>query len=485
MRILLINPPDDLEFFLGKGKNFVPVFEPLGLLYISAVCKQRGYSVSVIDAFAEKLSSKCLKEEISKIQPEVIGFTSFTSNGSVIYELGKWVKKEYPDITVIFGNVHASVYAEAYLKNKCCDIIVHGEGEGPILKILEVLEKKQKDFSMISSISFLKNGNFITTSGSCFVEDLSLLPLPDRNALKKELYNIPLISNMPYFGKKNSVGKHMFTSRGCPFSCVFCVIHNKRKQRFNSVINVVNEMEILLNDYSADYIFIMDSIFISNKKRVMDICKEIKGRRLNFKWGCEGHVNFVDDELVKEMESAGCNDMAFGIESGVQRILDNVQKGTRLESIENAVNMVKKNTKIKVSGLFIIGLPGETYKDSLQTIEFSKRLPLDMAQFSILTPFPGSPLFLELKEKGEIDTGIREDGSIDTSVWLRYSAYISYTSHNPIWVTPGLSARALKKLQKMAFRKFYLRPKQFFMQLKRVRFSNLWMAIETFINSFF
>lgn len=485
MKVLLINPPDDLGVFLGRGKNFVPALEPLGLLYISAVCKLRGHSVFVIDGFAEKLSSQEIMNALSKIQPEVVGFTSFISNGNVIYELGKWIKTEYPDMTVVFGNTHASVYAEAYLKNRCCDIVVHGEGEAAFLKILEVLENRQKDFSGISSISFLKDENYITTSGPCFVEDLSRLPLPDRDAVKREFYNIPLISNMPYFGKKNSVAKHMFTARGCPFSCLFCVVHNKKRQRFNSIPNIVNEMEFLINNYSADYIFIMDPIFNSNKKRVMDICREIKKRGLNFKWGCDGHVNFIDDELIKEMESAGCNDIAFGIESGVQRILDNVQKGTRLETIEKSVNLVKKSTKIKVSGLFIIGLPGETYKDSLQTIEFSKRLPLDMAQFSILVPYPGSPLFYELKAKGQIDTGVREDGTLDTSVWLRYSAYISYTSSKPIWVTPELSADALRKLQKKAFRDFYLRPKQFYMQLRRVRLSNLSMAIETFFSSFF
>lgn len=485
MKILLINPPDDLGIFLGKGKIFVPTLEPLGLLYISAVCKQQGYTVSVIDAFAEGLSSQDLKDTLSRIRPDVVGFSSFISNGNVIYELGKWIKKEYPDITVVFGNIHASVYAEAYLKNGCCDIVVHGEGENTFLKILELLKDKQKDFSTVPSISYLNGGNFITTSAASVVEDLDPLPFPDRDAVKQGLYNFPSISNMPYCGKKNSIGKHMFTSRGCLFSCLFCVVPNKRGQRCNGVVKVVDEMETLVKKYSADYIFIMDPIFISNKKRVISICREIRRRGLDFKWGCEGHVNFVDEELAKEMESAGCYDMAFGIESGVQRLLDKVQKGTRLERIEKAIGIVKKNTKIKVSGLFILGLPGEIYKDSLQTIGFAKRLLLDMAQFSILVPYPGSPLFYELREKREIDTGIREDGTLDTSIWLRYSAYISYTSNKPIWVTPGLSAETLKKLQKKAFRDFYFRPKQFYEQLKRIRPSQLWEIFLAFKHTFF
>ena len=155
------------------------------------------------------------------------------------------------------------------------------------------------------------------------------------------------------------------------------------------------------------------------------------------------------------------------------------------EKIEEAIKTVKRDSKIKVSGLFILGLPGETYNDSLQTIDFARKLPLDMAQFSILVPYPGSPLFNELAAKGEIDTGIREDGTIDTSVWLRYSAYISYTKNNPIWVTKDLTGEMLKKLQKKALRNFYLRPRQFWNQLKRIRVCQLWSVTKTFFETFY
>jgi anaerobic magnesium-protoporphyrin IX monomethyl ester cyclase len=485
MKVLLINSPDDLGSFMGKGKAFVPAFEPLGLLYISAVCKQHGYEVYVLDAFREELSIQQVKNIIVKMQPDVVGFTSCVSNGNVIYELGKWINNEYPDIVIVFGNVQASVYAEAFLRNKCCDIVVNGEGEFTFLKILGALEKRQNDFSDIPSISYLANGKFVTTSKPEVVEDISQLPLPDRDAVKQELYNLSSISNMPYFARKNGVSKHMFASRGCPYSCSFCVVHNKRKQRCNTISRVVDEMETLINKYKAGYIFIMDPIFIANKQWVIGICKEIKKRGLDFKWGCEGHVNFIDQELVEEMESAGCYDMAFGIESGVQHILNNINKGTRIDKIKESVKIVKNKTKIKVSGLFILGLPGENYQDSLETIRFAKNLPLDMAQFSILSPYPGSPIFYELKEKGEIDTGLRADGTLDTSVWLRYSAYISFTHNEPIWVTPNLTADTLKKLQKKALREFYFRPKQFHMQLKRVRPFQLLKTMPTFLKTFF
>ena len=302
---------------------------------------------------------------------------------------------------------------------------------------------------------------------------------------KQDLYNIPSISNLPYSGKKSSLGKHMFTQRGCPYRCSFCTVHHNRKQRSNDVVRAVDEMEMLVNGYGVDYLFIMDSLFIANKKRVHSICDEIIERKLEFRWGCEAHVRCVDAELVKKMELAGCHDMAFGIESGVQHLLNGVVKNTTLECIEEATKIVTKNSNIKLSGLFILGLPGETYDDSMQTIRFAKSLPLDMAQFSILTPYPGSEIYHDLEKKGQIDTGIRPDGTIDTSVWLRYSAYISYTKMDPIWVTPGMNATELKRLQKKAVRQFYFRPRQIVNQIRRVRMGQIPTILNTAFKSTF
>jgi radical SAM superfamily enzyme YgiQ (UPF0313 family) len=486
VKVLLINPPDDLHLLLGEGAKLITPFEPLGLLYVASVAQGEGYDVSAIDAYVEGLDIEDIKKKIEDHQPDVVGLSSFTSNGGIVYEIGKWLKSEVPDVFVVLGNVHASIYAEQYLRNRCCDIVVHGEGEYSFLDILRTLEKRNKDFSSVPSVSFLKNGSFVTTEGKGFVADLNKLPLPSRDLVDQNRYNVLPVSNLPYARKKeNTIGKHMFTSRGCPYRCTFCVVHHSRKQRQNDVVRVVDEMEMLVEKYRAEYIFIMDSLFISSKKRVLDICAEIRNRNLDFKWGCEAHVNFIDEELVKAMESAGCFDMAFGIESGVQRLLDNVRKGIKLGRVEEAIKTVKRHTGIKVSGLFILGLPGETYQDSLQTIRFAKKLPLDMAQFSNLVPYPGSPLFDEFRVRGEIDTGIREDGSLDPSVWLRYSAYISYTENDPIWVTPDLTPEMLKKLQKKALRNFYFRPKQFYYQMKRIRFSEIGSTIKLFFHTFF
>lgn len=485
MKILLVNPPDDLERVIGSGANLITPFEPLGILYIAAVLMEDGHDVKAIDAFVEKLSVEDLKQRLLAERPDIAGFTVFTSNGGIVYELGRWMKKNMPETLVVLGNVHAAVFARAYLENGAADAVVHGEGEWAMRDLARVLSERGRDFSDIPAVSFIKDGVFVTSSAPGRVESLSELPFPARDLVPQKLYNIPSVSNLPYKGSAKAIGKHMFTSRGCPNRCTFCTVHHSRRQRAGDVIRTVDEMEMLVNRYHASYIFIMDSLFIAKKKRVLDICDEIRRRNLRFLWGCEGHVRYVDPELVMAMEAAGCHDMAFGIESGVQRLLDTVKKGISPEMVRQAAKIVKKNSGIKLSGLFILGLPGETRKDSLETIKFATTLPLDMAQFSVLVPYPGSEIFYDLAEKGQIDTGVRPDGTLDTEVWLRYSSYVSYTRNEPIWVTEGLGADELKALQKRAVRSFYFRPRHFIAQVRRLKLSSLPTMVKTAFDTFF
>lgn len=480
MKVLLINPPNNLNRVLGKANVFVSRIEPMGLLYIAGVLEKHGYQVKILDAFVENCDLKQIGDFISGYDPEVIGITCLTAAGPATYKLGQLIKKKYPQIKVILGNVHASVFSTTFLKNRVADIVVHGEGEYTMLDLLKAFEKND-DLSQVSGISWWNGRKVVDNSKRSPIKNLDEIPLPARHLLPSEKYSVENLSNFIFINNTGKLMKEMFTSRGCVFNCKFCVIHNLSHgfYRYHSPQRVVDEMELLVKKYNTGYIFIMDSLFIVNRQRVIAICKEIQKRNLNFKWGCEGHVRLVDLELLQCMEKAGCYEIHYGIESGVQSLLDNVRKGTTLEQVEKAVNLTKK-TNIKVSGLFMLGLPGETFNDSLQTIDFACSLPLDFAQFSITVPYPGSQLFEDLVKDGKINTGVRQDGTIDLAVWERYSAYNSFTDKKPIWVTEGMSVNELKKVQKLALRKFYLRPKQIFQQARRFRFNDLPRLATTF-----
>lgn len=471
MKILLINPPNNLNRVLGNAKVFIGAFEPMGLLYIAAILENNGHEVKVLDAFLENYDLKQIGDIIKEYRPEVVGITCLTSTGSLTYEIGKMIKKKYPSVKVVLGNIHASIFSKAFLENRIADAVVHGEGEYTMLGLVESFEKK-KSLRNVAGISWWDGKRIVNNPLRPPVKDLDDIPMPARHLVPQEKYSANNISNFIYINKTKKLMKQMMTSRGCVFQCKFCVVHNQRHYRAHSPKRAVDEMELLVRKYNAGYIFFMDPLFIADKKRTIEICKEIIKRKLDFKWGCECHVKVVDLALLRQMEKAGCYEVHFGIESGVQRLLDNVNKGTTLEQIGKAVNLVKK-TGIKVSGLFMLGLPGETKEDSLKTIKFACDLPLDFAQFSITVPYPGSQLFTSLSEQKKIETGIREDGTINPSVWERFSAYTSFTENKPIFLPDGMSIEELKSVQKLALRRFYLRPRQLIRQVQRFNFKDI------------
>ena len=142
MKIVLINPPGELDKVLGIGKEFVQKYEPLGLLYIAAVIREHGFDVSVIDAYAEDLNFEELKARVLHLSPDIIGISTLTCNGAFVFRFGQWLKQHMPHVLIVLGNIHASMYAKQFLENKCCDIVVHGEGECTFLKIIQIYNKQ-------------------------------------------------------------------------------------------------------------------------------------------------------------------------------------------------------------------------------------------------------------------------------------------------------------------------------------------------------
>ena len=485
MRVLLINPPDEMEAMFGVGKGLVQKYEPLGLLYIAAVAREAGHDVTVIDAYAEDLGLATLKQKIRDAAPEVVGFSTLTCSGAMVYELGRWIHAELTGVCVVLGNVHASVYARQYLVSGAADVVVHGEGEYTFLSIVEHLADGRRDLSDVEAVSYVVDGAVRQTSPWSVVSDLSTLPRPARDLVDQGLYRLTELSNQNYITEHGKQAKTIVTSRGCFYRCRFCVVHHGMKPRYDDAKRVVDELQMLEEEHNTGYVYIQDPLFMGDRRRVLDISSEIIRRGLKIKWGCDANVNHMTPELIRAMDDANCYELSLGIESGVQRSLDAVGKKITPDKVRRTIKMIRDNSDILIEGLFILGIPGETREEALQTIRFATSLDLDMAQFSIMTPYPGSPLFEELRAAGELDDGIRPDGGLDPSVWKRYSSYIMFTDNRPIWVTPTMDWKELQALQKKALRDFYLRPRQVLRQLKRLRPSNLVQTVKIAIKGFF
>ena len=289
-----------------------------------------------------------VREMIEAFEPEVLGFSTLTCHGSAVWRMGKLLKDRHPGMLVILGNVHAAEFAQQYVEAGCADLVVNGEGEPAIGPILQAFESGG-DYSGILGVTYRdEHGNACRTEGTNVVDDLAALPFPARDLVDQSRYGLSSISNQLYTVKKGGIGKTMVTSRGCPFRCTFCVVHGGRKPRMNTPERVVEEMEIMEHEYGCSYVYIQDPLFMADRRRVEAICELVQERGLTLKWGADAHVNTIRPEVVRALEAGGCFELSLGIETGTQRLLDTIQKRTKLKNITKAAHCIKDNSNIQV-----------------------------------------------------------------------------------------------------------------------------------------
>jgi len=304
----------------------------------------------------------------------------------------------------------------------------------------------------IKGLVWRHNGEIVINSDRPFIRSLDDLPLPRHDLLPLDKYRAPLVRG-PY--------AFVVTSRGCPGGCRFCIKHVSygNAVRFRSPENVLAEIEQLVS-LGMRNIHMYADLFTLNRDHVMGICREILSRGLKVRWTCNSRVDFVDEEMLRAMAHAGCWMISWGIESGDDGMLRRMHKGTTTDQVERALRWAKR-AGIMNWGYFIIGLPGETEESIRRTIDFAKRLPLDLALFHIAAPHPGTPFFFEVVENGWFRPGTRwEDVDMDRSTVLDY---------------PHLRAEELERWARRAFREWAFRPGPIWTYLKMLLGSpSLW-----------
>jgi anaerobic magnesium-protoporphyrin IX monomethyl ester cyclase len=325
---------------------------------------------------------------------------------------------------------------ETLKSSEALDVVVMGEGEEIIVDLANHFTEN-KELSKVSGIVYrdLKSGNLKSTPPRSLINDLDALPFPARHLVPFELYG----------ASKEQTGG-IITSRGCVYSCNYCsssLIMGK-KFRSRSPDNVVDEIEELIDKYQIRDIGFMDDTFMLNKRRANDIADEIKSRGLDLSFVASSRVDRVDQSLLQNLKSSGMKTIYYGVESGSQRILDLMKKNITLKNAEDAVKSAK-NAGLEVLTSFIIGYPGETEEDMNKTIDFSTKLDPDYCQYSILTPFPGTPIYNELLEKD----------LIDNDDWDEYNVLKPVLKYDEM----GLNKNMVERKLAMAYLKFYARPK--------------------------
>ncbi|MCD6220262.1 radical SAM protein [Candidatus Calescamantes bacterium] len=450
MKTLLLNPPA----FNTIVANNPPLIDeergcnpPLGLLYLAAVARENGYSVRVLDAQVEGMGYERIEEYIGKEMPDVVGITCMTLTLPDVLRSIKVVKNVVPQAKIILGGPHPHIYPEETLNLSGVDFVVLGEGEEIFPRLLERI-KQGKEPDDIPGVGWKKNGDSIVNPFQGYIEDLDSLPYPARELTPYQNYYSILTHRRPV--------TTMITSRGCPYSCIFCDRpHLGKKFRARSPENVVGEMG-KCEEMGIKEILIYDDTFNLDKKRVLEICELKREKNLKIYWDARVRVDIFDREMAKAMKEAGCERLHFGVEAGTEKILKVLKKGINLEQVKRAFRIAKEEG-IGTLAYFMIGAPGEDRGDIIATIEFALSLDPDYTHITILTPFPATKLYQMGIERGII-----------SDFWGRFARAPEKGIIIEYW-EEILSEKELQELLKLAYRKFYLRPKFIWKEIKKIR----------------
>ena len=427
MKITLVNPP------YPPNAHSHPPFIPLGLAYLGAVAEQAGHSVTVIDCQGERLNYESFRQRIAGVPSDVVGVTSTTllyNSAKTIMEVAKEV---HPNAVNMIGGSHVSFWDENALKEtKAFDLIVRKEGELTFLELLDRIQANKGFEDVLGTTVRTKNG-IQRNEDRPFLHDLDSLPSPAYHLLPLDSYH--------------RMGKTIFpivTSRGCVQWCDFCstVRMFGRGYRVRSPKKVVDDMEMLHSKYGESQFTFYDDAFTINRNHTLEMCADIKARRLDVEWDCETRVDAVDKELLEKMRDAGCITIWFGVESGSEKILDKMHKKINREQVREAFKMAQKAGMMTIASA-VIGFPGETEETALETINFINSLNPDDIGCYIATPYPGTPMYEEVIKNG----------------WLRVTDFNKYDTATPTFETPYLSMDRLREIKYKAHQKFYLRPR--------------------------
>ena len=413
MRVLLLSTPHPLE------ESPLP---PLSLSYLAGVLAQEGIEVKILDFLVTHYHPGKLRRELEEYKPQLVGATCVTLNYPVARRMLKVCKDFDPHIFTVIGGPHVTfAQEETLLSSPWIDAIVIGEGERTLVELATALGEGA-DVHQVPGLAFADGGRVVKTSHRSLIENLDQLPLPARELLPMARYRA--------LGTPCTV----ITSRGCPYSCIFCSGHRMfgPRVRFRSPGLVVDEIEKLHRDFGLAKVNIVDDTFTLNHSHTRAVCQEMLRRNLQMKWSVFARVDRISEDLAQLMNRAGCEWVLFGVESADEGILRTIKKGTTPEDVRRGVKIAAE-AGINVFNSFILGLPGESPETADKSLAFGDELYQKYGAkygFHMLSPLPGTEIYDRAKHYG-----IR----ILSRNWARYNA------NEPITETATMTTGMVKE----------------------------------------
>jgi anaerobic magnesium-protoporphyrin IX monomethyl ester cyclase len=448
MRVLLINPPFLPEYGRYSRESRSPaitksgtIYYPFWLLYGAAAIERAGYEIYVIDAPAARLNADDVLRRAAGFEPDMVAVNTSTPSIESDKAFAARLKVAAGGAFTVLVGTHVTARLGDGLAEPAVDAVCVGEYDRTLVELAAALSAGD-DWQEVEGLAYRRRESVVENERQPLIEEL------DGRPYLAEIVKGYLRAEDYFFAAARYPMIMMITGRGCPHRCVFCLypqVFHGNKYRLRSAEDVVDEFEYIANELpQVREVVIEDDTFSANKKRVREICELLIERRVKIRWSANVRAN-LDYETMVAMRRAGCRLIIVGYESGDQRVLDMMNKGTTLEQQLEFARAARR-AGLLVHGCFMAGTPGETRESLERTLEFALKLAPDTAQFFPLMVYPGTRAYTWAEESGYLTTS-------DFREWLTAEGL-----HNCVVSTEVLTAKELVEFCGYARRRFYLRP---------------------------
>jgi len=421
--------------FESEFNRYMPF--PFQLAYATALLEELGIEVLLIDGIGEKITEDDFINRIDSFDPDLILLEVSTPSFNADIKFAHRLRLQLgTKAKLAFCGPHVLMFQREFLDTHPeIDLIFIGEYEQTLKRAVQALDKHENLAGVPGLILRDHNGKAISTGQPEIIKNIDSMPWPARHYLP--MYN--------YFDNPGDIPEpslQMWGSRGCPFSCSYCIwpqLMQGNSYRPRDIYCILDEMEQVCSQYGFRSVYFDDDTFNIGKKRMINFCREKIRRKLDIQWAIMARADLMDQEILEAMAEAGIRGIKYGIESAEPRLLENVSKNLNLKkAIENV--LITKNLGIKVHLTFMFGIPGETKETIRKTLKLATYLNPNSIQFSILTPLPGTRIFDELKARGHL---LKAD-------WDKYDGYFSSVIR-----TDELSTKDLEKAVRWAWSRWF------------------------------
>jgi len=438
-RIVFVEPPyvcwDRRRDRVREGEEEIP---GIGTLTLAAVARQHGHQVHIVDGKRTGTPTEQVAESVARHAPDHVGISATTISIHNSARIAARVKELVPGVVVTVGGPHVSALPVRTLESfRGFDYGIVGEGERSYTELVARLAG-DADPRSVAGLVWRAGEEVRANAAAPYLdgEELDRLPEPAWDLVP----DFPLDFQPNVFNYRATPVASVVTSRGCPFSCTFCDRSTSgRKGRFHSVDYVVALCR-RLERMGVRHILFYDDLFTVSRRRIVELCERFLAEGFRFTWSCNSHPNLLDAEHLRLMRRAGCWQIAYGIESGSQRVLDVVKHEVKIPRMLETLRQTRA-AGIRTKGLLMMAHPTEGEDSLEETVRFLRTAPLDLAQVTKFTPYPGTPSYPTVRNHG----AFQED-------WERMNAM------NWVFVPKGLTAEVLERYFRLAYRTFYTRP---------------------------